>query len=59
MTDNDKLTQLGNLAIGLQREEIMALSSQSVLKNLNHLSLFPLTNEQAEAVLDKIEDAMP
>ena len=57
--DFRKLKQLGEFSLGLSEERIEKMSANAILQNLPTLGLLPLTRDQAEAVLDKLEEAMP
>ncbi|KAK7502483.1 hypothetical protein BaRGS_00006436 [Batillaria attramentaria] len=59
--DNDfrKLSQMGQFALGLTPDQIDELSPQAVLRSMGTLGTLPFTRKQAEAILDKIEEAMP
>ncbi|XP_076449177.1 LOW QUALITY PROTEIN: uncharacterized protein LOC143285663 [Babylonia areolata] len=57
--DFRKLRQLGGLALGLTEDRIEGMSAQAVMQNLGLLGTLPLTRDQAQAVLDKVEEALP
>ena len=57
--DHRRLLQLGEFTLGLSEGRLHKMSPKAVLRSLATLGTLPLTRDQAKAVLDKLEEAMP